>query len=75
MTSDFTSFTVISDEDTFSLKSGYVGHSESKYRLRTSLADPRDSHFAHVQWLLLWIEKPQTPFREIRVMFMFGPVR
>ena len=27
----------------------YVGYSESKYRLRISLAHPRDRHFAHVQ--------------------------
>ena len=27
----------------------YVGYSESKYRLRISLAQPRDCHFAHVQ--------------------------
>jgi len=27
---------------------GYVGYSESKYRLRISLAHPRDCHFAHV---------------------------
>jgi len=27
----------------------YVGYSESKYRLRVSLAHPRHSHFAHVQ--------------------------
>jgi len=27
----------------------YVGYSESKYRLRLSLAHPRDCHFAHVQ--------------------------
>jgi len=53
----------------------YVGYSESKYRLRISLAHPRDCHFAHVQWLSLSIEKPQTPFREIRVMFMFVLVR
>jgi len=53
----------------------YVGYSESKYRLRISLAHPRDGRFAHVQWLPLTIEKPQTPFREIRVMFMFVPVR
>ena len=26
-----------------------VGYSESKYRLRISLAHPRDCHFAHVQ--------------------------
>ena len=51
----------------------YVGYSESKYRLRISLTHPRDSHFAHVQWLPLSTEKPQTPFREIRVMFMFVP--
>ena len=53
----------------------FVGYSESKYRLRVSLAHPRDCHFAHVQWLPLSIEKPQTPFRDIRVMFMFVPVR
>ena len=53
----------------------YVGYSESKYRQRISLAHPRDCHFAHVQWLPLSIEKPQTPFREIRVMFMYVPVR
>ena len=53
----------------------YVGYSESKYRLRISLAHPRDCHFAHVQLLPLSIEKPQTPFREIRVMFMFVLVR
>ena len=53
----------------------YVGYSERKYRLRISLAHPRDCHFAHVQCLPLSIEKPQTPFREIRVMFMFLPVR
>jgi len=53
----------------------YVGYSESKYRLRISLAHPRDCHFAHVQWLPLSIQKPQTPFREIRVTFMFVPVR
>ena len=53
----------------------YVGYSESKYRLRISLAHPPDCHFAHVQWLPLSIEKPQTPFREISVMFMFVPVR
>jgi len=29
----------------------YVGYSGSKYRLRISLAHPRDCHFAHVQWL------------------------
>jgi len=27
----------------------YVGYSESKHRLRISLAHPRDCHFAHVQ--------------------------
>ena len=53
----------------------YVGYSKSKYRLRISLAHPRDCHFAHVQWLPLSIENPQTPFREISVMFMFVPVR
>jgi len=53
----------------------YIVYSESKYSLRISLAHPRDCHFAHVQWILLAIEKPQTPFREIRIMFMFVPVR
>ena len=53
----------------------YVGYSESKYRLCISLAHLRDCHFAHVQWFPLSIEKLQTPFREIRVMFMFVPVR
>ena len=53
----------------------YVGYSESKYRLRKSLAHPRDCPFAYVQWLIISIEKPQTPFREIRVMFMCVPVR
>ena len=53
----------------------FVGYSESKCRLRISLAHPRDCHFAHVQWLSLTIEKPQTPFREIHIMFMFVPVR
>jgi len=48
----------------------YVGYSESKYRLRISLAHPRDCHFAHVQWLPLSIEKPQTPFRDIRVVYV-----
>jgi hypothetical protein len=48
----------------------YVGYSESKYRLRISLAHPRDCPFAHVQWLPVSTEKPQTPFREIRVMFV-----
>ena len=52
-----------------------VVYSESKYCLRISLAHHRDCHFTHVQWLPLSIEKPQTPFREIRVMFMFVPVR
>ena len=51
----------------------YVGYLESKYRLRISLAHPRDCHFAHLQRLPLTIEKPQTPFREIRVKFMFVP--
>ena len=45
----------------------YVGYSESKYRLRISLAHPRDCHFAHVQ-------KPQMPFCEICFIFMFVPV-
>jgi len=31
------------------LLSSYLGYSESKYRLRTSLAHLRDCHFAHVQ--------------------------
>ena len=53
----------------------YVGYSESKYRLRVSLAHPRDCPFAHVQWLPLSTEKVQKSFREIRVMFMFVPVR
>jgi len=53
----------------------YVGYLESKYRLRISLVHRRDFHFAHVQWLPLSIDKLQTPFREIRVMFMFVPVR
>jgi len=53
----------------------YVGYSESKYRLRISLAHLRDCHFAHVQWLPLSTEKPQTPFREFRVMFIFVPLR
>ena len=53
----------------------YVGYSESKYRLRISLAHRRDCHFAHVQCLPLSTEKPQTPCREIRVMFMFVPAR
>ena len=52
----------------------YVGYLESKYHLRIFLAHPRDCHFAHVQSLSLSIEKPQTPFCEIRVMFMFVPV-
>ena len=54
---------------------GYVGYAESKYRLRISLVHPRDCYFAHVQRLPLSVEKQQTPFREIRVMFMFVPVR
>jgi len=29
--------------------SKYVGYSESKYRMRISLANPRDCHIAHVQ--------------------------
>ena len=37
----------------------YVGYSESKYRLRISLAHPWDCHFARVQWYPLSIEKPQ----------------
>jgi len=53
----------------------YIDYSESKYRLRISLAQPQDCHFAHVQRLPLSTEKPQMPFREIRVMFMFVPVR
>jgi len=53
----------------------YGGYSESKYRLRTYFAHPRDCHFAHVQWLPVSIEKPQTPFHEICFMFMFVPVR
>jgi len=31
------------------LNTKYVGYSGSKYRLRISLAHPRDCHFAHVQ--------------------------
>jgi len=31
----------------------YVGYSESKSRLRISLAHTRDCHFAHVQFLIL----------------------
>jgi len=53
----------------------YVGYSESKNRLRISLAHPLDCYFTHVQRLPLSIEKPQAPFREIRIMFMFVPVR
>jgi len=52
----------------------YEGYSESKYRLRLYLVHPRDYPFAYVQWLPLSIEKPQTPFREIRFMFMFFSV-
>jgi len=48
------------------LRTLYEGYSESKYRLLISLTHPRDCPFAHVQWLPLLIEKPQTPFREIR---------
>jgi hypothetical protein len=55
--------------------SKYIGYSESKYCLCISLAHPRDCPFARVQWFLLSVEKPQTPFREIHVMFMFIPVR
>jgi len=51
----------------------YAHYSESKYRLRIFLAHPQDRQFVHVQ-LPLSIEKPQTPFREICVMFMFVPV-
>ena len=52
----------------------YVGYSESKNRLRISLAHTRDCPFAHVQWLPLSVEKPQMQFREIRVKFMFVSV-
>jgi len=52
----------------------YEGYSESKYSLRISFAHPRDCPFAHVQWFPLSIEKPQTPFCEIRIMFMFVSV-
>ena len=52
----------------------YVGYSESKYRLRISLAHPRDCPFAYVQWLPLSVEKPQMQFREIRIKFMFVSV-
>jgi len=62
-------------ERTALLRYKYAGYSESKYRLRISLARPQDCHFTHMQWLPLSIEKPQTPFREILVMFMFVPVR
>jgi hypothetical protein len=62
-------FTIINTHST------YVGYSESKYRLRVSPTLPRDCPFEHVQWLPLSNEKPQTPFREIRVTFMFVPVR
>jgi len=55
--------------------STYLGYSESKYHLRISLAHPQDCHFANMQRLPLSIEKPQTPFHEIHVMFMFVPVR
>ena len=57
------------------LSDGNVGYSENKNRLRIFLAHPRDRHFTHVQWLPLSIEKPQKSFREIRVMFMFVPMR
>ena len=57
------------------IRSNYIGYSESKYRLRISLAHPRDCPFAQVQRLPLTIEKPQTPFREIRIIFMFVSVR
>jgi len=56
-------------------KNIYVSYSESKHRLRIFLAHPQDCHFAHVQWLPLSIEKPRTPFREIRIIFMFILVR
>ena len=51
----------------------YAGYSESKRRLRISLANPQDCQFAHLQRLLVSIEKTQTPFCEIRVMSMFVP--
>jgi len=35
--------------DITSKHTNYVGYSESRYRLRISLAHPRDCHFAHVQ--------------------------
>jgi hypothetical protein len=58
-----------------SVSINYEGYSESKYRLRIPLTHPRDCPFAHVQWLSLSIEKLQTPFREIRIMFTFVAVR
>ena len=56
-------------------RSKHIAYSDSKYHLRISLAHPQDCPFTHVQWLPLSTEKPQTPFREICVMFMFVPVR
>jgi len=53
----------------------YVGFLESKYLLRISLVHPPDCHFARVHWLPLSIENSRMPFHEIRVMFMFVPVR
>ena len=41
--------TLLKFQMAFRLKLFYVGHSESKYRLRISLAHPPDCHFAHVQ--------------------------
>ena len=63
----------VGNTDTF--KSIYVGYAEIKYHLCTSLAHPRDCHFAHVHWLPVSIEKWQMPFHEIRIMFLFVPVR
>jgi len=35
--------------NTNTFKSSYIGYSESKYRLRISLAHSRNCHFSHVQ--------------------------
>jgi len=44
----------------------FVGYSESKYRLRISLAHPRDCHFAHVRWLFsTGIVFSQTMYRNM----------
>jgi len=68
-------FLLLSEKKNTAITRKCVVYSESKYHLRISLAHPRDCHFAHVQWFPLSTEKPQTPFREIRVMFMLVPVR